>query len=308
MAIMKNFNIKLTIAIICFNAYTLQAQEISKKKTFKDGISEKYFVLKDNKTVKQGQYLITYNDYFFKNYIIEFGQYDKNMRAGKWFSFYYKDPSNFVKSVGNYKDGKKEGSWAYYYMGNASTVPTIFGSEKRTKIIEPKKGEKEFKVEIDSSGQQLLSIGQYTNDIKSGFWEYFSNSGYLIHKFDHSSNKFVENNLREHGNDFVTFLGGPERFQNFYYTGQQEINLKSPITKTSEVIYEMDKNGDYRYVKGYGDEVFKEHVANILLTIPKEWIYLDLVNEKKLQIISKVTYTSDAFKKYNFFLDYKVVN
>ena len=68
----------------------------------------------------------------------------------------------------------------------------------------------------------------------------------------------MQNYLRDPQNNFLTFLGGPERFYNFYFTAQQEINQEISVTKTSEVIYEIDKNGNYIYVQAFGDISFKK--------------------------------------------------
>jgi antitoxin component YwqK of YwqJK toxin-antitoxin module len=302
--------IKVFLTLTFFQVSIVQGQDLVKKKKYKDGITEEFFVLKENKVVRQGQSLTTYTYILDNKYVLEFGQYDKNLKTGKWLFFYYNNPSNFLKSVGNYKDDKKEGHWQYYFPASSSgpKLPTIFGSEKRTSISEPKKGVNEFQIQIDSSGQQLMSSGDYSNDKQVGVWEYFSYSGHLIHKFDYSSNELLQNNLREPGNDFITFLGGPERFHNLYATGQQEIEIKSPITKTSEVTYELAKSGEYKLIQGYGDDAFNNHVNLILQTIPKDWIYLDSNSSKKIQIISKVVYTENTFNRYKFSLDIKVIN
>ena len=304
---MKNLS-KLFLALFLFQISIVQGQELTKKKKWKDGNTEEFFVLKENKVIRQGQSLTVYKDILDNKYIIEFGQYDKNLKTGKWQFFYYVYPSNSLKAVGIYKDDKKNGLWKDYFpaRSSGSKLMTLFGSEKRTNIIEPKKGVKQFQIQVDSSGQQLMSSGQYLNDKQVGIWEYFSYSGHLIHRFNHSTNELLQNNLREVDNDFVIFLGGPERFQNLYYNGQEEIKIKSPITETSEVTYELCENSEYKFIQGYGDEAFKNHVHQILQAISKDWIYLNPNTSKKVQIVSKVLLTENSFSRYNFSLDIKV--
>jgi antitoxin component YwqK of YwqJK toxin-antitoxin module len=283
----SRFIILLLLAISYLNTIPLQAQHLVWKSSYKNGISEKYLVLKKDKSIKHGQYLLVYNDYWFKKYIMEVGQYENNQKAGTWIYFYFKDPSNFIKSVGDYKNGKKEGVWTYYHKDNHTTMDTMLGSSKRTRIHEPKGGTLEYKIEVDTAGHQLESTGVYLNDQKIGVWEYFSASGALVNSYDHTAGKLLVNNLEHLENSSMTYLGGISRFLNYFYTAQQENPLKKPVTQATEMVFEMKKNGDYNYVSGSGDALFKEHIAAILQTIPKEWIYLDGEAKEKLQFIVK---------------------
>ena len=307
---MKKYNLIFLFILTIVCSDILIAQELIKKKKVKDGITNEFYVLKDNKEIKQGPFLSTYLDVFDKKYIADFGQYEQDAKTGTWLSFYYKNPSNFLKSSGEFKDNKKVGDWQYYFPGliSKANILSLFGSEKRTNIVSPKKGDIGFKIELDTSGLSLMCEGQYTDDVKSGVWEYYSKSGFLLHQYNHSSHEMMQNYLRDPQNNFLTFLGGPERFYNFYFTAQQEINQEISVIKTSEVIYEIDKNGNYIYVQAFGDISFKNNVDKILETIPNEWIWLKQNATQKLQLISKVLYNENSFMKYSFSLDFKVIN
>jgi hypothetical protein len=289
---------------------TVYSQELVKKKKHKDGVVEEFYVLKENKNIKQGPVLTTYKDILDNKYIVEFGQYEQNMKSGRWLSFYFVDPTNSLKSLGSYTNNLKQGDWRYYYPGNSSNknIQTLFGAEKRTQIIETKKDSKIFQIEYDTLGQQVMSAGKFKDDIKIGVWNYYSRSGYLLHSYNHDSDEFSQNNLRDPSNDFMVYLGGPERFYSYYYIGQQEIGTKSPIAKTSEVTYEIEKNGNYKLVSAYGDENHKIHTEQILKTIPNDWILLNDDNSKKLLLISKIEVSENAFNRFKSSLDFKVVD
>jgi hypothetical protein len=300
----------LFLAISSLKPSSGAGQELTKKKKHKDNLTEEYFVLNADKAIRQGQSLTTNQDIFGKKYIVEFGQYEKNMKTGKWFYFYYLDPSNFLRSSGNYLAGKREGFWRYFYPANnpKPSLTTYLGSEKRTKVTESAKGDKEFHVEIDSSEQHTQSSGEYTDDKKTGVWEYFSRSGYILHRFNHSTNTLLENNLRQPDIDFITYLGGPERFQNEYFLGSQEVRPKLTPSKSSEVIYEIDKTCEYQYIQAYGEESFRTTVNQIIKTIPNDWVFLKPDSNKKLRIIFKVDYIPDSFQRYTFSITTKAVN
>ncbi len=295
---------------LLLNLSIAQAQEIVKKKRSKDNFIEEYHVLKQNKDIRHGQSLTMYNAVLDQKYVAEFGTYSNSLKSGTWLTFYYRDPSNFLKSKGNYTNGEKEGTWRYYYPGqtSGSNVTTLFGAEKRTAVGRYKKDAHEFELRIDSAGQRISSTGKYEHDKKVGVWNYYSRSGRLFHRFDHTADSLVEVGLYQLGNDFLTFLGGPERFTTLYFTAQQEITDNNLISESSEAIYEVDKDGNYQLITAKGDGNFKSQVELILSTIPNEWVWLNAKSEKRLQIISKVDVNPNSFTRHNFLVDLKVVN
>lgn len=302
--------ITLATLLTLFSIHTIYGQEVVKKQKYRDGVTEEFFVLKKNKNIKQGSALTTHKDILGKKYIIELGQYDQNEKSGKWLFFYFMDPNNSLKAMGSYAHDLKDGNWRYYYPTNSSdkSLNVFFGSEKRTNVIETKRDTQAFQIELDTSGQQVICTGNYKEDKKTGIWSYYSRSGYLLQRFDHDSNEFRENLLSDHENSFLVYLGGPERFFNFYYMAQQERKTQFQITKTSEVIYEVEKNGNYRLVSANGDENYRIQIEQILNTIPNEWIVLDGETWKKLRLISKIVVVEDSFNRFKSSLDFKVVD
>lgn len=306
---MTKRKIALASVAILFSLFALNAQDLVKKKKFKDGVTEEFFVLKEAKDTKHGSALTTYKDVLDKKYIVEFGQYDQNKKSGEWLSFYFIDPANSLKSKGSYANNLKQGNWTYYYPGSSSrSTQSLFGAEKRTNIIEVKKDMKAFHIEYDTVGQQIICKGKYQSGKKIGIWDYHSRSGYLLHSYDHDLNEFSENNLRDPNNDFLVYLGGYERFYSSYYMNQQEIRATPPIVKTSEVIYEVEKSGNYKLVSSYGDENYRIQVEQTLKTIPNEWILLNSKRSGKLHLISKIVVTENSFSRFKSSLDFKVVD
>lgn len=307
---MTNSIIAMMTLLTLLSSMTIHGQELVKKRINKDGLTEEFFVLKNDKNIRQGPAMITYKDILDKKYIAEFGQYDINKKSGKWLTFYFIDPSNSLKSIGSYIDDMKEGYWRYYYPRSSSGIllKQLSGAEKNTNITETKKSAQTFQIEFDTIGQQLICTGEYREDKKIGIWDYYSRTGYLLQRYNHDSGEFLQNNLREPNNDFIVYLGGPERFHNYYFTGQQEIKTKAQIKKTSEVIYEIDNKGIYKLISSYGDENFKIQVDQILKTIPGEWICLNNESSKKLQLISKIVVNDDLFTRFYYSLDFKVID
>lgn len=77
------------------------------------GVFESYFVLKDNKSIKQGVYLYRYRG---KEQVK--GQFENNMQIGEWVY----SPNNDFKIVGTFTNGKKDGEWKYYKNKNLISV------------------------------------------------------------------------------------------------------------------------------------------------------------------------------------------
>lgn len=82
---------------------------------------------------------------------------------------------------------------------------------------------------------------------------------------------------------------------------------KATISKTSEVTYQVDKDGTYKLVSSYGDENYKLQIEQVLKTIPNEWVLLRDDSTKKLQLISKIEVTEESFSRFKSTLSYRVV-
>lgn len=298
------------IALAILYSLAVPSQELKWKRKYKDGVTEEFYVLKGDKKIKQGPSLRTYKDMLDNKYVIDFGQYDQNMKSGRWLTFYYiVDPLNSLKTDGSYINNVKHGKWNYYYPATSSnrSIQRYLGAEIRTKVVNTKKKDLNFKIEYDTSEQQLLCAGQYEKGIKIGVWNYYSSTGYLLHSYDHDANTFVQNKFIDPDNDFLVFLGGPERFYNFYYMGDGNLKTQPKLEQTSEVIYEVEKSGNFKLVHASGDENYQKQVEDVLNSIPNEWIILDETSSKKLQLTAKLIVSGNTFNKYNYILEFKVV-
>lgn len=304
---MRFLQTSLILSLLFTNIVTSDAQELTRKSTKDYNIFEKYFVLKADKETKHGQYLSYYSDYFFEDYIIEFGDYDNNLKTGNWFSFYHRDPSNFLKAAGSFVKGKKEGAWSYYYMDDSVTLYTSFGTQKTTRIIRPKKASERYQFEVSPEKYKMSSAGNYSNDAKTGIWEYYSVSGKLMHVYDHTANKLIENNHKQPDSTLI-YLGGLDRFFNYYRAAQHDMNLQKPIaiTKPTQAVYEIGNDGNYILTESFGDKSFLNHVDKIMNSIPQEWIFQDGTVKEKIQIIYTATYPK-VEKKAPFSINLKFV-
>jgi antitoxin component YwqK of YwqJK toxin-antitoxin module len=289
---------------------TVQAQELYKKKKYKDGVTEEFYVIKEDKTIRHGPSLTRFKDILDNICIIEFGYYTLNKKSGKWLTFYFADGSNSLKSIGNYDNDLKSGDWKYYYAQTSSgkSIQNLFMPERKADIVKTKNSSQAFQIEYDTVDLRPISAGKYENDNKIGIWNYYSRSGYLIHSYNHDSKELTTNNLRDGGNDFLIYLGGPERFVSLFHIGQQEMRLEPSIVKTSEIILEVDWNGGYTVINAYGDENYKVYILQILSTIPNDWILLNKESKKKLQLKSKVVVTENAFNRFRSTLDFNLID
>jgi uncharacterized protein len=170
----------LIISIVSISV--INGQELIKETKTNGSIKEVYFVLKDNKSILQGEYIATFSYLMDDKYILEYGNYYENKKVGKWVNFYYMEPNNSLKSMGYYKDGKKDGYWSYYYCKNNSGTTSLnfFGTGKITNLILPDEKGKNIQIEIDTSGLHIMANGQYLEDLKTGIWEYYSQSGTIV--------------------------------------------------------------------------------------------------------------------------------
>lgn len=304
MSIMIKMEIKARITIliilIFFMAVPLaKSQEVVKKRKYKNGLTENYFVLKENKNIKQGEALTTYVNSPGKMHIVDFGQYENNEKTGIWYYFYKNDFVNSLKAIGEYKSGKKNGYWKYFYRAGSADddIISLLFSDLRTTVAMKPDAENHFAITVDTSDQQIQSEGMYFGDIKAGLWRYYSKTGILIQVYDHTHQKFLENHLIDPKNPPYCFLGGEERFKLLILNSIFDQSGNSSFSQSSGAIYRLDKNGDYHYLNSFGDQRFKKVTDEILSDFPREWIPLipesDKTMEITIQVITQGTYISE---------------
>jgi len=303
MFLMRNLTFILFNIISYVLTIGMQGQELVLKKDQKGSIKEEYFVLRNDKKVKHGNYISTFKFQMYITNIVEFGQYKNNERDGLWLSFYYTRSKNSLRSYGNYKDGLKDGVWFNYYTIDPPffKVSLLTGSDKKTNILNREKGVDEFKIEVDTTGSKLMAYGEYFEGKKIDIWEYFNRNGILIQKYNYSKNTF-EYILKK--DQPLIFIGGTDKFLNEFFIVDEEIKLNRRITETSKLIYEIDKDGNYKFIDGSGESSFKNHIDEVIQKIPSDWICIDSTSGDVLQFIPIM----DCSKDYPYLdIEFKVV-
>ncbi len=279
-------------------SFQLSAQELAKKSTVKEPVSEKFLVLKKDKSVKHGQYLRIYSVPYLGENLMELGQYDHNQKAGTWITFYHTHQSNSIHSVGDYKNGKKDGDWSYFHElfdQSLSTRP-VFGSVKKTRITPPEKGALEYTVEVNGDGHILESKGLYEHDKKVGVWEYYDRNGDLAQRYNHTTRELLEDRTEKPENAYMTYIGGINRFRIMFFDTQRDVpSVSQHITQDSEAVFELEKDGSFRFISVSGNKHLKEHTAKVLSTMPNDWIHAeeDTADKARLQVSLQVEKVAD---------------
>jgi antitoxin component YwqK of YwqJK toxin-antitoxin module len=279
-------------------SFQLSAQELAKKSTLKNNISEKFLVQKKDKSVKHGQYLRIYSVPYLGDNLMELGQYEHNQKTGTWITFYHTQQSNPIQSVGDYKNGKKDGEWSYFHElfdQSLSTRP-VYGSIKKTRITPPEKGALEYTVEMNGEDHILESKGLYEDDKKVGAWEYYDQNGNLTQRYNHTTRELLEDRTKKPENAYMTYIGGMNRFRLLFYAAQRTLPpVSEHITQDSEAVFELEDNGSYRFISVSGDTFLKEHMAKALSTLPNDWIYAEegTADKAKLQVSLQVKKPQD---------------
>ena len=101
---------------MCGIVLTSKSQEDLKKIKNINGkvrTAQIYYVLKDNPSIKQGEFI-----YKFKGSVQIEGQFENNIQVGKW----KYSPDKDLQIIGNYKDGKKDGEWKYFHNNDLISV------------------------------------------------------------------------------------------------------------------------------------------------------------------------------------------
>ncbi|MND46854.1 Gram-negative bacterial tonB protein [compost metagenome] len=143
-----------------------------------------------------------------------------------------------------------------------------------------------------SSGKQLLSKGHYENSIKKGTWEYYDLKGKLVHKYDHSLNKFTypdnavdsspvmckvvtsSGEINTTVERAAMLLGGNDLVQQII---QKNLMIADNGGRNGDRIYVsliVDENGnteDYKIIKGSSHALNMEAVRVVRL-MPNQWL------------------------------------
>lgn len=106
--------IRLLIILTAILPITAEAQDLKKIKNQTSYAFEEYYVLKDDKKIKQGQYIKLTQ---FKNDTLVSGKYKDNMKTGNWRYF----ERGALIGQGTFESDKKIGLWKYFENGTLVT-------------------------------------------------------------------------------------------------------------------------------------------------------------------------------------------
>ena len=290
---MRNISIPFTrgliIFISCILSTTGSTQELKKEKKYlKNNRVERYYTLKKNKSVKQGQYVKYVNSVIGPDMLLEYGQYENNLKVGTWYSF-KNDGYNSLESAGEYIGGKKENYWIYFYnhVERHVNISIFAGAYRKSEIIEPEKSKDPLIINFDTTGLKISHYGKYIDGVKNGVWVYLNRNGNVIHQFDYTNNKLVSNKELFEKELPVTYLGGIERFNDIFKS--EVINhVKLSQSFISPEIRYIVKKGENSVSYERIDEVNNEDydfLDELLSSLPDEWISIDNQNSYKNTVV-----------------------
>jgi antitoxin component YwqK of YwqJK toxin-antitoxin module len=269
-------------------------QELKRISTEYNSYGEVYYVLKNNKEIKQGQYLKYFKSIDLHNKIdlhaktIEsYGNYESNKKSGAWIFCNIHHPLNPLISIGEYKDDMKNGQWVYFYspaLKDSNYIASLIRNQKFTSVEIPTKSTDEIKVSLDTTGVKVASIGNYSFGTKTGVWEYYSPKGQLVCKYDYSKNSLLYSNSLNISGE----LGGIDRFKELIFQAAHEQNVNPFFFKDSKVSIEVSTYRDsinITRLNNIGSESFAKLMVDVIHNVSLDWIDYDpTLEENKIRI------------------------
>lgn len=262
---MRQIIILLNILIL-FTSINAYSQDTKRKRVKKGIYTEDYYVLKNKKKVKHGQY-IKFQEYFLTKIPIEIGFYDYGIKVSEWYYFY---SNGALKSFGSYNNGKKFGVWKEFYKpGNIAA-----------EMLETLQGKGDASIDengvlaVEINDRLISATGVYESDKKIGIWNYYGQNGNFIHQYDHSSNSLLMSSVLDSINQIYPYLGGIDRFLKCYFEGD-EIISKIVSTYYSKVYFRISYvNNSFviERISSTGDKTIADKTEQLLRSIPNDWI------------------------------------
>ncbi|MFB6340097.1 toxin-antitoxin system YwqK family antitoxin [Saccharicrinis sp. FJH62] len=255
----------ILIFLYSLNSYS---QDLKKRHTTCANYVEEFYVLKEDKSVKQGEYVKYFVDAIDRRIPVEYGFYEKNQKIGKWFSFYN---NGDIRTLGYYENGLKQGLWKEFYNSDTSKVQLF------ENIIFPHSSLKitAGQIDVDLDDAKLSAYGVFNAGKKFGSWYYYTFDGNLVHKYNHSTHQLINRSEKNYSINECPYLGGFERFANeFFYEGSQ-IEYKN-FPGDTYALYEIKASDDSIFttiIDLKGSKKIGSRVNTILELIPNDWIF-----------------------------------
>lgn len=254
----------ILIFLVSTNSF---GQETKRKRKVHGRYVEEFFVLNEDKDIKQGEYAKFWIDVFGRNIPVEYGQYTNNKRTGYWY-FFYKQGQ--LKSFGPYVEGQKQGEWREYdypIVSEESVFEAAFNEHSAAKI--GKKG----KLVVKKEEKEISATGLYDKGDRTGVWNYYG-EGKLVHKYNYSTGELIYSALSDSVNRSCPYLGGALRLFNQYLIVDRMTEY-TPVNVDSKVDLTIDIKSYPVIVKiahFEGEKKYADRVVRIIEQIPDDWI------------------------------------
>lgn len=178
---------RIILLILFFALFTepLFSQKLKNKRNQTGQLLEEFTVLKENKDIKHGQYVMYKLDFLENKSIVEIGQFENGVKTGDWYQFHEK---GFLKSEGRYVNGEKSGNWNFYFepIDDNSNMMSLFSSNRGITFKE------DGFIEIDKQNLVISSSGDFELGRRTNVWNYYSSNGELIHSFNYSTSEKLD--------------------------------------------------------------------------------------------------------------------
>jgi antitoxin component YwqK of YwqJK toxin-antitoxin module len=275
----------------------IKAQELKRISNINTEFGEIYYVLKQDKSIKQGQYLKYYETMkLYDKAIDAYGEYDNNKKTGVWIYCDVENPLNPLVSIGEYVNDKKVGQWAYFYRPHLEMIESLklAGKNKHTQVVLPTKDNEKFKITLDTIGIRIAVIGNYDNNKKTGIWNYYFQDGSLAYKYDFSTNTIINNNVLNSYDQ----CGAIGIFKTLFHKSfiEKKVTSKPFFFQNSKAEFEIAIYNDsisISKVNSTGSKPFIKCMQDIIDKMSLDWINYDpKLEQNKLQF--QINYIIDG--------------
>lgn len=258
--------------ILCLITSLCYSQEIKKivQQRKNSGICEEFYVLKSDRSIKNGNYAKYLLKIEIQKYLQEFGNYENGKKNGSWFYFSTGHPLNPLTIIGQYSNEEKSGQWVYFYLPETKDSSSLYhlGFNRQNYLVSSKK---ELSLTLDTTGLKVVATGHFSHDKKVGLWRYYSRYGKLIKTYDFST----EREVFSLGNDSVNFslLDGFAHFKeelgSVLSENLNELISLSPATATFEI--KLNKDSIDLKSNDPSNNPFASHIGTAIKNIPQSW-------------------------------------
>lgn len=268
---LRKIQLTFFFTFILLNVYAQETKLVTKKN---GDITTKFYVLKNDKSIKHGSYT-KYIESVTQTGFLEIGNYNQGLRDGEWIYFYLPylfNSANNIKQKINYFNGKKNGLYMEYYRDSLSVQLDVTKSRDEKATI------------IEQKNLQLRIAGMYINDNRFGRWKSFDPDGNLIQDYDFSKkilyfDKTIKDSSYYNLSRNAIFLGGESKMQEniidsfLFMKVVSTIDLDSTTVKISFKINKEGNVSDCKVEKNTGNIEFEKEAIKAINTTSGNWIF-----------------------------------